>query len=127
MRGHEALVDMRRRGVRPAAVWLTDIPPPRLLAGGSQRQWWLCSPNPEWAEVYVEPSDSVLRADLRFLIGMPVHVQMAEEQRMRQFVDAAKYAGALAVYGSSHSFDPHRCESTEVAFTAWERGAGWLA
>ncbi len=126
MRGHEALVDMRRRGVRPAAVWLTDIPPPRLLTGGAQRQWWACAA-PLAAEVYVEPGDAAARSDLRFVIGMPVHVQMADEHRMRAFVDAAREAGALAVYGSSHRFDQERVESTEVAFTAWERGAGWLA
>ena len=107
MRGHEALVEMRRRGVRPAAVWLSDIPPPRLLTGGSQRQWWACAA-PVAAEVYVEPGDAAARSDLRFVV-------------------AAREAGELAVYGSSLSFDPLRCESTEVAFTPWERGAGWLA
>lgn len=115
MRGHEPLLAMRRRGVRPEAVWLTDFAPPRPLANGARLDWWAL-PRPQSAEVSLDPTDHPLRTDLRFVVGMQVFIDIADPQRMHAFVEAAKLAGAASVFGASHVFDARRRESQQVAF-----------
>ncbi len=126
MRGHEPLLAMRRRGFRPAAVWLVDSPPPKPLSCGTRLDWWAFR-KPLAAEVFVEPADSAARADLRFVIGMQVHVQIANAGRMRAFAEAAMAAGASSVFGASHQVEERRGTATETAFVAWTKEAGWLA
>lgn len=127
MRGHEPLLAMRRRGVRPFDVWLTDSPPPRPLSDGTRMDWWAL-PKPQTAEVTIEPRDHPARTDLRFVVGMPVHVLIADPVRMRAFVAAAHGAGASCVFGTSHTFDPKRCEATETAFACHlPEGSTWQA
>jgi hypothetical protein len=126
MRGHEPLLAMRRRGFRPASVWLVDSPPPTPLLDGTRLDWWAFRDTPP-AEIFVEPDDSPARVDLRFLLALTVHVLMPDADRMRAFVEAAKNAGAARVFGASHSYDPRREVATETAFAAWTKEAGWLA
>lgn len=90
MRGHLPLLAMRRRGLKPAFVTLSDIEPPA----------W-----PKWAElqpfpdVCIEAADSPDLLDLRFVVGLPVVVSIDDETRMRRLVLAAEKAGASRVYG----------------------------
>ena len=59
---------------------------------------------------------------------MPVHVLIADSARMQAFVDAAKQAGAACVFGTSHAFDPKRCEAVETAFACHlPEGSTWPA
>jgi hypothetical protein len=125
MRNHEPLLQLRRKGIRPVAVWLVDSPPPKPI--GAQRMDWWAFDDMASAEVYVEAGDSPRRADLRFVRGMQVHVQMDDEDRMRAFVAAAVEAGASSVWGACHSYDSKRQVATQRAFTAWTQEAGWLA
>lgn len=115
MRGHEHLLAMRRRGFRPDAVWLWDHPQPKPLSDGTRMDWWAFR-DIRSAEVTLEPTDHPARADLRFVVGLQVHVMLADPDRMRAFVQACRDAGASQVFGSSHTFDPVRCEATEIAF-----------
>lgn len=126
MRGHEPLIAMRRRGLRPQAVWLVDDAPEKPLHCGTRLDWWAFR-DPQPAQVCIDPSDSPVRADLRFVLGLPVHVLMADQQRMRDFAEAAQRAGAASVFGASHVFNPRRQAAEETAFTAWTKEAGWLA
>lgn len=98
MRGHEPLIAMRLRGLKPASCWLTDVD-----AAGLCREWQ------NWAEsrakplVLVEPGENLQRLDLRFLVGLDVFVDMVEPDRMRAVVEACDAAGAHRVVGmSSH-------------------------
>lgn len=115
MRGHEPIIAMRRRGVRPASVWLTDAPPPKPLADGTRLDWWAFGKILP-AEVSIEPGDHPLRTDLRFVVGLRVHVMLDDPERMHAFVQACRDAGAAQVFGASHAFDTKRWEATEVAF-----------
>lgn len=126
MRGHEPILALRRRGLRPSSVWLSDAPLPRPLPCGTRLDWWAFrEPGP--AEVCIEPADNPQRLDLRFLFGLPVHVLLDDPERMRALVDAAQRAGAARVFGGSHDFNPRRQRAEETAFAAWTKEAGWLA
>lgn len=119
MRGHDVILAMRRRGVRPASVWLVDAPPHKPLADGTRLDWWAFGKalrNLPPAEVSIDPTDYPARADLRFLVGMTVHVMLDDPDRMRAFVQACRDAGAAKVFGASHTYDPKRMVATEVAF-----------
>lgn len=126
MRGHEPLLAMRRRGLTPTSVWLVDTPPPRPLRDGTRLDWWAFRPALE-AEVFIETADHPQRVDLRFVVGLPVHVQMADPVRMRAFAEAAQRAGAARVFGASHEVNPRTERATETGFTAWTKEAAWLA
>jgi len=117
MRGHERLVALRRRGIRPPSVWLVDSPPPQPLADGTRLDWWAFT-KPQPVEVSIDAADSPQRADLRFVVGLTVHVTIAEPQRMRAWVKACSDAGAARVFGSSHRVTVERGEpvATEIAF-----------
>lgn len=91
MRRHEPLIAMRRRGMRPALVTLTDLP--------STTPWEAWRETLPFPDVEIEPSDSPELVDLRFVVGLPVLVSIDDEQRMRRLVLAAEQAGAGRVYG----------------------------
>lgn len=122
MRGHEPLLAMRRRGMRPPSVWLTDAPQPKPLADGTRLDWWAFGKLLP-AEVTLEPGDHPLRTDLRFVVGMTVHLHLDDPERLRAFARACIDAGAVRVFGTSHTFDPKRWEATEVAFVALPEAA----
>lgn len=89
MRGHEAIVAMRRRGMRPEHVTLTDQVPLKPWSGVEA-----------FPEVGIERADNPDRIDLRFLVGLPVFVKVfGDEPRMRRLVAAAERAGAEFVTG----------------------------
>lgn len=114
MRGHEPLLALRRRGFRPDAVWLWDYPQPKPLSDGTRMDWWAFRDIGS-AEVTIEPTDHPARADLRFVVGLQVHVMLPDPDRMRAFVKACKDAGAARVFGSSQTVDLARFTATEVA------------
>ena len=87
MRGHEPILAMRKRGKRPAIVFLNDFACPKEM---------------DWAE-YGEHAtvdvhaDQPEQIDLRFLIGMRVSISAEDEGRARRFVQACKDAGAVLI------------------------------
>ena len=90
MKGHDALLLLRRKGFVPAVVWLHDTDAPDRL------RW---PEEPRHAVLYVEPGDKPARLDLRCLVGLPVVVSFEEPERMRRTVMACEQAGAARVLG----------------------------
>lgn len=87
MRGHEAIIDMRKQGRRPAVVFLNDYP---------------CAAELEWSS-YSEHAtvevcgDQPELLDLRFVIGMRVSISAETVDRAKRFMEACKQAGAALV------------------------------
>jgi len=95
MRGHEELLAMRRRGMKP---WLVDVD---LEPNG-------CADWPQWSltpMVQIAPTDSIRRLDLRFLVGLPVIVSGLDAERVRTAFEACKAAGAARVLAFAQSVD----------------------
>lgn len=93
MRGHEALIDMRKRGVRPRAA---DI----CVASDRQGFWrdWQ-----NWAAeacIEIEPKDCIERLDMRCIVGMWVFCWGFEAERVKALHQACVDAGAAAVMSS---------------------------
>lgn len=93
MRGHEPILAMRRKGQRPAVVFLNDFP---------------C--NTDWTQfgdhaTVCVAGDNPELADLRFLIRLDVSICSRDECRARGFMEAAKRAGAATVAASAPVFD----------------------
>jgi hypothetical protein len=90
MTGHEPLISMRQKGKRPTSVTLWDTP-------GFD---WTASPDC-WAHPYIAiaPEDVPERLDLRFLVGLVVHVSADDTPRLKRLVLACEDAGATQVYG----------------------------
>lgn len=81
MRGHEKIIELRRRGVTPEHVFLDDWP--KSLDGVID-------------EVDVS-ADAPGLCDLRFLVGLNVHIASADERRAKAFCEAAMRASAALV------------------------------
>lgn len=89
MNGHEAILTMRRKGFKPAFVWLQDsgLVPTDLAVTISKTE------NPE-------------SLDLRFLIGTTVIAESDNKQRLEAMTNAAKQAKALRVIASQYQRIP---------------------
>lgn len=90
MRGHEALIALRRSGLRPSLVDIDLEPCP-------WRNWadW-----PEWTtvpQIEVQPTDSIRLLDLRFLVGLTVQVSGFDGPRVWAMFEACREAGAARV------------------------------
>lgn len=94
MRGHEALIAMRRQGAKPRRVTLLTTP-------GYDR-WVATWPTefPAYPDIEIAPEDTPERLDLRFLVGLQVHVDGADETRVERVTRCAVAAGAARVIGS---------------------------
>jgi hypothetical protein len=96
MRGHEPLVAMRLRGHVPAAVFVdADGTLPRSFTSG-----WTTPAYPGatlHAHIVIDPTDAVPLLDLRFVVGLVVHVDGADAQRVSEIGVACLEAGARRV------------------------------
>jgi hypothetical protein len=92
MRNYAQLLQLRRAGMRPAFVRLTDQREDRGEA------WWQHAELRRCAEIHVEADDSPMVADLRGVVGLPVLVDIPEPERCMRWAQAAKAAGAVPVY-----------------------------
>lgn len=117
MRGHEALVAMRRRGMRPVSADISD----GMDRLGCWRDWQ------HWtgvAHVEVQPGDSINRLDLRCMVGLIVSVAGTDPVRVRALHDACVAAGAravmAAVYAPTASGDLRRVDGIETLPTLQE-------
>lgn len=97
MRGHEAVIAMRRRGSAPASIWLDDTGGPFTLVTHPRIGWQLGS---NAANVEVAPDENPLRLDLRFCVGLKVHAHCNSASRLAQIEARAMECGAARVIGS---------------------------
>jgi hypothetical protein len=93
MRGHEALIEMRLKGRAKAVCIGTDKESAYLSAN------WP-SLGLQHAFVNIEPADRLVDLDLRFLVGLAVHIDGCDEKRVVSVFEAAKAAGAVRVFAS---------------------------
>lgn len=81
MRGLDHVIAMRRKGLKPTYVALSDT---------HQLQGWL-------GDVQIEPGDVPELLDLRALVGLFVVVQGRDGESVNRWADAAFKAGASTV------------------------------
>ena len=95
MLGHQPLIAMRCRGLKPA---LATIETESALYPARWARTW---PDelPDDAQILVERQDSVRLLDLRFLVGMQVSLQGFDRHRVVSLFNACVAAGAERVIG----------------------------
>jgi len=93
MKGHENLINMRLAGKKPQAVWfyLRDYPEFKY-------HWDSYSGGYAMPEVFVSPDDNIKLLDLRFVVGMTVHVIGWHNDRIKDICEALINAKAKVVY-----------------------------
>lgn len=94
MKGHERLIDLRRRGQRPSGGVLVDASP----RGDKWALDW-ARQGLSFAVVDIAPTDSL--HDLRFATGLEVDVFGDDERRVGQVAMAFVQAGASRVVAGS--------------------------
>lgn len=87
MRGHEKIIAMRHRGLRPKIVFVNDF------SYRGDTDWF---ENGEHATVSVE-GDNPHRADYRFSVGLTVSISADSRERGQALADAFKRHGAAVV------------------------------
>lgn len=99
----ESVIAMRRRGVKPALVWVD-------VDGGREWSSMLRDCNQDgranpW--VVVEAGDSMERLDLRWVIGLDLFVMGESESRVRDFFAEAQDngAGRVVAFAGPHILD----------------------
>jgi hypothetical protein len=90
MKGHENLIKMRLAGKKPDAIWvyLRDYP-------NWQFNWEFSSPTKP--EVFISDADNIRLLDLRFAVGLTVHIIGWDEGRIRSVLNALVAANAKRV------------------------------
>jgi hypothetical protein len=92
MRGHHALIDLRRQKKRPQAVWISHSPTPYCLT------WNQYADTLPYPEIEILPTESPETLDLRFVVGLPVHVSGCNDyKKAKKLHDALLAAGAARV------------------------------
>lgn len=93
MRGHEPILAMRQRGMKPALVFLD------LDRNHAPAKSWLEWPgvSPAIPTVWVQEDDAPNRLDLRFLVGLSTVISGTDEARVAALERAAIDAGAHRV------------------------------
>lgn len=114
MRGHRPIETLRRRGVKPAVIWVSDID------GIQVDRWHRNGTDPE---VLITADDDIDRLDLRFARGIRVEVHTFSEQLTAGLVEAFVKAGADRVLGCV--FELHRHGAECIAMTDTAGDAVW--
>ena len=100
MRGHEAIIAMRKAGQKPSIVFLNDYPcDTDWTKFGDHATVDISGDQPEWL-------------DLRFLVGMRVSITGASEKRAKRLLEACKQAGATRVAACHVQNDKHPLNQT---------------
>jgi hypothetical protein len=93
MKGHENLIQMRLNGRKPKALWVYLQAQPK-----SDYHWDTFTSGLDMPEVFIEPRENIRTLDLRFVVGLTVHVVGGNEERVRAIVRALEDAKAKAIY-----------------------------
>lgn len=92
MRGHEALLTLRREKKRPRGVWISHSPTRYCLT------WNQYADTLPFPEIEILPTESPEVLDLRFVVGLPVHVSgCSDYKKAKKLHDALLAAGAARV------------------------------
>ena len=116
MRGHQAILSMRRCGVTPASVWIDDTGTP--TSGSNPHTGW--QRDTAHAQVDVEPTDNPRRLDLRFAAGLVVHVHTDSASRLAGFEETAKACGVGRLLGNLFAGEGHQRRVVRMTDTAGE-------
>lgn len=80
MRGHVQIREMRRCGYKPRTVFIWDM-------DYSPDGWFLAAEQTSEigtdAEIHISPSEAIESLDMRFLVGVDVHVASNDLNRLR--------------------------------------------
>jgi len=90
MKGHENLIKMRLAGKKPNAIWVYLRAYPKW-----DFNWEVFSPDKP--EVFIAPEDNIRLLDLRFAVGLTVHIIGNDEVRTRDVLSALVAANAKRV------------------------------
>ncbi|MCA6217783.1 hypothetical protein KGA65_14705 [Ideonella sp. B7] len=100
MRGHQALIQMRLRGLVP--LYGVEIETDARGSGWPEQwpqlhaEYGVHSPQ---AYVHIEPEDRLALLDLRWVHGLEARVEGIDPQRVNAVVEALALAGALRAIG----------------------------
>ena len=100
MRGHEHIIELRKRRLLPDSIFIEDYPTPLT-------DWF---EHGEYPHVCVH-EDTIETLDLRFLVGAVVHVSTESESRGKALLNACVRHGAKTVIA---------CQTTKVMPEKWE-------
>ena len=92
MRGHEGILKMRKRGYKPSAIWLLDYP---------------CETG--WEEFQDDPvvcvdGDNLNTLDLRYTIGLLVHISSYSEERAKALFELCKEHSAKCIFACANDW-----------------------
>lgn len=92
MRGHEALLTLRREKKRPQGVWISHRRSPDCM------KWHLAADTLPYPEIEILPTENPENLDLRFVVGLIVHVSGCNNYKVsKRLHDALKKAAASRV------------------------------
>jgi hypothetical protein len=122
MRGHEALLSLRRNGHRPGLVHVhTDEPQPAVMR-------FIREAGQAGELIEIDPTEPAHRLDLRCIVACPVMVGGSDMERVREIALACYAAGAKSVIAVQHRItgsgefadcEVMRIEATEAGVQAW--------
>lgn len=97
MRGHQALIDLRREKKRPQGVWISHSPSLDCLL------WHQNADTLPYPEIEILPHESPETLDLRFVYGLTVHVSGCNDykkaKKLHDALVAAKAARVITIVG----------------------------
>lgn len=92
MRGHQALIAMRREKKRPQGVWISH------RRSSDCMTWHLYADTMPYPEIEILPTENPETLDLRFVVGLVVHVSGCDDYKLaKRLHDALKKASAKQV------------------------------
>lgn len=95
MTGHEGLIRMRKAGKRPESVWIWLGTNPLSVAA----LWTDLSDFWAFPEVDISPKDKIETLDLRFLVGLQVHIDGNDTpERLLKMHRQVTLSGAESVF-----------------------------
>ena len=93
MTGHEQLLALRRRGMAPSSVWVTDTDLP--MCWQIARDWHI---HGDYPAIVLRADDTPEAMDFRCLVGLQVHARSdRSEERGARLFDSIKAANPALV------------------------------
>lgn len=92
MKGHDGIIKMRMQGYKPSAIWLLDYP---------------CST--AWEEFGDDPvvcvhNDNLNTLDLRYTVGLLVHISSYSEDRAKTLFELCKQHSAMKIVACANDW-----------------------